>query len=388
MPYYRSEGRLPHKRHTQFRDDAGALYKEEMVTAQGFAGNYALLYHINAPTEVRAIEPLADRPLQPLADASHRNRALNTAALRASGDVLDSRQVLFFNQRLVVATATPDRDTEAFYRNGLADELVYVATGHGTLATQWGEIAYQPHDMLVIPRSTTQQWRHDPGEQRFYILESRDPIAPCRRYRNADGQFSEHSPVCERDIKAPVLGPADASRGDFPVRVRMGQRLDLYHLAWHPFGVVGWDGALYPYAINMADFEPMTRRIHTMPDDHQLFETAGAAICCFVPRLLDYHPDAVIAPPIHSSVDVDEIVIHTTDTEFFGWQVPGPGLTTFHPRGLPHGPKPGAVEASLNVRKADGMALMFDIFDPLTLAAAVGDCEDPNYPMVWRTRDD
>ena len=32
--------------------------------------------------------------------------------------------------------------------------------------------------------------------------------------------------------------------------------------AFHPFDVVGWDGYLYPYAFNIADFEPIVKRTH------------------------------------------------------------------------------------------------------------------------------
>ena len=59
---------------------------------------------------------------------------------------------------------------------------------------------------------------------------------------------------------------------------------------YHPLDVVGWDGCLYPYAFNVADFEPITGRVHQPPPVHQVFEGANFVICNFVPRKVDYHP--------------------------------------------------------------------------------------------------
>ncbi|MDZ7649231.1 MAG: hypothetical protein U5K54_19810 [Cytophagales bacterium] len=46
MYYYRL-GKIPHKRHTQFRQPDGSLYKEELVSSEGFSGNHSNLYHIH-----------------------------------------------------------------------------------------------------------------------------------------------------------------------------------------------------------------------------------------------------------------------------------------------------------------------------------------------------
>ncbi|MGB0915669.1 MAG: homogentisate 1,2-dioxygenase, partial [Crocinitomicaceae bacterium] len=64
----------------------------------------------------------------------------------------------------------------------------------------------------------------------------------------------------------------------------------------HPFDVVGWDGFNYPYAISIFDFEPITGRVHLPPPIHQQFEGNNFVICSFVPRLYDYHPEAIPAP--------------------------------------------------------------------------------------------
>jgi homogentisate 1,2-dioxygenase len=54
--YYHQLGNIPHKRHTQFRQPDGSLYKEELVSSEGFSGIYSNLYHINPPTRIKAVE--------------------------------------------------------------------------------------------------------------------------------------------------------------------------------------------------------------------------------------------------------------------------------------------------------------------------------------------
>ena len=55
MPFYVKMGRVPHKRHTQFRRPDGALYTEEVIGAEGFSGIYSIAYHVHPPTLVEAI---------------------------------------------------------------------------------------------------------------------------------------------------------------------------------------------------------------------------------------------------------------------------------------------------------------------------------------------
>ncbi len=53
--FYHHLGNIPHKRHTQFRQPDGSLYKEELVSSEGFSGIYSNLYHINPPTRIKAL---------------------------------------------------------------------------------------------------------------------------------------------------------------------------------------------------------------------------------------------------------------------------------------------------------------------------------------------
>ena len=63
------------------------------------------------------------------------------------------------------------------------------------------------------------------------------------------------------------------------VEVKKGGRLTAYHYAFHPFDLVGWDGYLYPFAFNIADFEPITGRVHQPPPVHLTFQPRNFVVC-------------------------------------------------------------------------------------------------------------
>lgn len=379
---YRSSGDIPPKRHIQFRRQSNDLLHEELLSAQGFEGSYTLLYHVSPPTEVKSIAQGSNQALNEWNPKVHRHHMIDTSAVASSGDAFDSRRPLFFNVDVVISASSPTSRAASLYRNAYADELSVIARGTGKVVTQFGTLEYRPGDMVVVPRGVTQDWLPNDDKQQYMVCEFSSPIAFPRRYFTTGGQFAEHSPICERDIRVPTFNPPIVERGDFAVRIKTGTETSVYHLANHPFDVVGWDGCLYPYAINMEDYEPITRRIHTMPDESQIFETAGAAMCCLVPKMMDYHPLAIPAPPYHSSVDVDEILYHMSD-EFMNKRKSGIGITTFHPRGIPHGAKPGGYEGSIGMKEFHGKAFMIDVAKPLRLSEAAQTADNASYWQDW-----
>ena len=113
---------------------------------------------------------------------------------------------------------------------------------------------------------------------------------------------------------------------------------------------MGWDGCLYPYAFNVADFEPITGRVHQPPPVHQVFEGCNFVICNFVPRKVDYHPLSIPVPYYHSNVDSDEMMFYFGgDYEARKGSGIGQGSISLHPGGHAHGPQPGANERSIGV---------------------------------------
>ena len=381
MPSYVRAGSLPHKRHIQFRRPDGGLYAEELFSTKGFESVYSLLYHLRPPTatiDVRAWDRPAAMfvPNEPL-----RNRHFKTARIHTGGDAIDSRQTLLGNEDIVLSVAQAEQPMEYWYRNTGGDELLFIHQGAGVIETPFGELAYRAHDYLVIPAGTT--YRVIPASPtRMLVHESRGMVTVPRRYRNEFGQLEEHAPYYERDFRAPVLkAPVDA-RGEYEIRVSNAGRAATYIVQNHPCDVVGWDGYCYPYAFNLEEFAPITGKLHQPPPAHATFEAPGAAFCAFVPRLFDYHPLAIPVPYNHSSVDCDEVIFYVSGN-FMSRRGVEEGSITLHAAGAPHGPQPGAVEASLGKTSTDEIAVMVDTFKPLRLAPSALEVEDEQYFRSW-----
>jgi homogentisate 1,2-dioxygenase len=383
MPHYVKLGEVPHKRHTQFRKPDGTLFREQVMGVKGFSGIQSILYHHHHPTEVQRVEdrgPIVREWEEP---GAVRHRLVKTAALPAQGDAVTGRVVLFGNQDVAMYVVHPGEPMDYFYRNGEADEVLFIHTGTGKLETNYGELPYGPGDYLVIPIGTTWRMAMDEGvEHRLLAFESMGPVEPPRRYRNEYGQLLEHSPYCERDVRPPERLVTHDEAGEYEVRVRAHRRITSCYFGFHPLDVVGWDGFLYPWAFNIGDFEPITGRVHQPPPVHQTFQGPGFVICSFVPRMFDYHPLSVPVPYNHSNVDSDE-VIYYVEGNFMSRRGVEISSLTLHPSGIPHGPHPGAVEGSLGKDRTEELAVMMDTFRPLRVSKAAAAMEDPSYMYSW-----
>jgi len=386
MSYYVARGFLPMKRHTQFRKEDGSLYHEELLGSEGFSGTSTLVYHLNPPTRVQAMEACPPMVREVWDDPLHRHHLFRTLPAQPEGDAVAGRKTLFFNQDVAFSVVRPTEAMAYFFRNAHANELYFVHEGSGTLKTAFGSISYRPGDYLVVPHNTTYQLVPNPNEeQRMIVIEAMGYIEAPRRYRNEYGQFLEWSPYSERDLRLPDDLETHDEQGEFEIRVKTGARVTSYHYREHPFDLVGWDGCLYPYALNVEDFEPITGRIHQPPPVHQVFQIPGAVVCNFLPRKIDYHPLSIPSPYNHSNIDSDE-VLYFVNGRFLGRQAVEVASITLHPSGIPHGPKPGAYEDSIGRQETDEVAIMLDTFRPLTLTTAAQEFDDPSYPMAWVER--
>ncbi len=384
MAYYYKLGEIPHKRHTQFRQPDGSLYKEQLVGTLGFSGVSSLLYHINPPTQISRIgeaRPYAPRKAEGIKLAPHH---LRTLPVETTGtDYLSARKTMLFNSDVAISICNPsDREMGYYYKNAQADEVVFVHEGSGDLLTQMGRIPFSPGDYLVIPRTIIHQFRFDAGQVRLLVVESFSPIETPRRYRNHFGQLLEHAPFCERDMRPPVEMITDAEPGERLVQIKKEGELHQFYYNFSPFDAVGWDGYFYPYAFSIYDFEPITGRIHQPPPVHQTFEAHNFVICSFVPRLFDYHPLSIPAPYNHSNVDSDE-VLYYVEGNFMSRKGVDRASFTVHPGGIPHGPHPGTVEASIGKTETKEYAVMVDTFKPLYVTEDAVPYMDKNYPMSW-----
>lgn len=226
------------------------------------------------------------------------------------------------------------------------------------------------------------QIEFDTENNRLLVTESYNPIYTPKRYRNWFGQHLEHSPFCERDFKLPQNLKTHDEKGDFLIKVKKQGRLHHLIYASHPFDVVGWDGYNFPYGFSIHNFEPITGRVHQPPPVHQTFETNTFVVCSFVPRLYDYHPEAIPAPYNHSNIDSDE-VLYYVDGDFMSRNNIDKGYISLHPAGIPHGPHPGTYEASIGKSKTGELAVMIDTFKPLQLTQTALDIDDGEYYQSW-----
>jgi homogentisate 1,2-dioxygenase len=397
MAYYRQTGTVPAKRHTQFRDDSGALHYEELMGEEGFSSDSSLLYHRGVPSaivdsvvwELPDLATVANHPLKP------RHLLLHSlfGGDSTGTDPVRGRRLVLGNADVRISYVVAEQ-VSPYYRNAIGDECVYVQEGAGVVETVFGVLPFRAGDYVIIPRATTHRWVPAPDDTglgvRLYVIEGNSHVAPPKRYLSRYGQLLEHAPYCERDLHGPVE-PLLTDGTDLEVLVKhrgsSGVVGTAMTYATHPFDVVGWDGCLYPYTFNVEDFMPITGKIHQPPPVHQVFEGTNFVVCNFVPRKVDYHPLSVPVPYYHSNVDSDEVMFYVGgDYEARKGSGINIGSISLHPGGYAHGPQPSAIEASLGAEFFDELAVMVDTFRPLELGEGGLAAEDPAYAWTWAGR--
>lgn len=384
MPHYVRMGQVPHKRHTQFRKPDGSLYSEEVIGAEGFSGIQSLAYHLHPPTLVERVGPSVPWQVETTPLDFLRHRHVRGFDIPSDGAWLESRRYVMGNEDVRLALASPTREMAYFYRNAVADEVVFVHEGNGVLESPFGRLPFSAGDYVHVPRTVTHRWRFDERTPvRVLVIESFSEVEFPKRYRNDVGQLLEHSPFCERDVRPPSDLVTFDERGEFEVRIHKNGYLHTLWYRNHPFDVVGWDGCMYPYALSIHDFEPITGRVHQPPPVHQTFAARNFVVCSFVPRLYDYHPEAIPAPYNHSNIDSDE-VLYYVDGDFMSRRGIHRGSFTLHPGGIAHGPHPGTVEASIGKKETLELAVMVDTFRPLRLTPLAIANEDADYMLSWQ----
>ncbi len=383
MPHYIALGKIPAKRHTQFRDENNKLYSEQLFSTEGFSSNYSLLYHIHPPTQIIKTEEPTDINPKVATENILKHRSFQGFNIKPTEDYLESRIPVLINSDCHISLASPKKSMENyFFKNADADEVIFIHEGTGVVKTQYGDLSFEYGDYIVLPRGTIYSIHFNTENNRLFIVESFGPIRFPKRYLSKYGQLLEHSPYCERDIKVPEFVGAINMAGNFLIKTKKKGMLYPITYANHPFDVVGWDGCEYPFIFSIHNFEPITGRVHQPPPVHQTFDGKDFVLCSFVPRMYDYHPNSIPAPYNHSNIDSDE-VLYYVDGDFMSRKHVTRGMITLHPSGIPHGPHPGAVEKSIGKTETKELAVMVDTFRPLMLTQAALGIEDKDYVMSW-----
>ncbi|CAD0003210.1 homogentisate 1,2-dioxygenase [Flavobacterium salmonis] len=383
MPLYHKLGDFPKKRHTQFEKPNGGFYYEQLFGTEGFHGHSSLSYHVHRPTQVKEI--LNSYSVEPKIAIGKNIKSLlfKGFELKSENDFLDSRKAMLVNKDCIIGLAAPKQSLRNyFYKNADADEMLFIHKGKGKLRTMLGNIPFEYGDYLIIPRGIIYQIDFETEENRLFYVESYSPFYTPKRYKNQSGQHLEHSPFCERDFILPNELETHDEKGDFLIKIKKEGMIHEVVYATHPFDVVGWDGYNFPYGFSIHNFEPITGRIHQPPPVHQTFETAAFVVCSFCPRLYDYHPIAIPAPYNHSNIDSDE-VLYYVDGDFMSRNNIEQGHITLHPKGIPHGPAPGAMERSIGHKETQELAVMVDTFRPLMVTEEAMGLDDGLYYKSW-----
>ena len=115
MPIYHRLGKIPPKRHTQFRKANGDLYYEQLFGTIGFDGMSSLLYHVHRPTRIADVGEQID--LQPVAavEKNIKSRKLIGFNIEPEHDYLESRKVLLFNNDVHISLAAPTSSVTSYF---------------------------------------------------------------------------------------------------------------------------------------------------------------------------------------------------------------------------------------------------------------------------------
>ncbi len=383
MPIYHKLGDFPQKRHVIFKSDKGQHRYEQLFGTEGFNSHSSLLYHLHRPTQVKEIIKSYSVAPKIAIEKNIKSLLLKGFEIKPTADFLESRKTVLINSDCAIGLAAPTQSlTGYFYKNADADELIFIHKGKGKLRTFMGNIPFEYGDYLIIPRGMIYQIEFESSDNRLFYVESHAPYYTPKRYKSSSGQLLEHSPFCERDFKLPTELETHDQKGDFIVKIKKEGLIHEMVYATHPFDVVGWDGYNFPYGFSIHNFEPITGRVHQPPPVHQTFETPAFVVCSFVPRLYDYHPQSVPAPYNHSNIDSDE-VLYYVDGDFMSRNNIEQGHITLHPKGIPHGPAPGAMERSIGQKETQELAVMVDTFRPLMVTEDAMGIDDGKYYKSW-----
>ena len=342
-------GNIPATPHTEFYALPNVLALEEIHGTYGFSGPYSRKLHIRSyPTEY--IKPPVKMsydfiPRVALEDVLQPYHILS-ADIPYELDPVKGRKPILFGNSTIVSVSKPvcGMEENVFFRNGDKHEAYYVQDGVGVLKTEYGSMPIRKGLYLIIPKGTIYQIEITSKNAYFLIMESTYPIVFPPHYMNKAGQATLMAPVVETEIEMPDFqAPLDKS-GEYFIDIKHnGGNVTRVTLDHHPFDIVGWEGAVYPFGFDIKNHHGIAREIHTAPPVHQTFQAGnvpynGISICSFVSQMEGWHPKDVAAPFAHSNVDSDEVMFFSSADYGAREGVIKEGSMTFHPASIPHSP--------------------------------------------------
>jgi len=346
-------------------------YEREM-SKEGFFGPAAFFHHRHPPTGWSSF----DGPLSP--------HAFDFTKLEAVSGHPWSAPDLLFNAQVRIRFWRVSGKMDALARNADGDELLFVHQGRGDLFCDFGHLAFQAGDYIVLPRGT--MWRLECVEPAAILLIEATNASYMLPEKGLVGGHAIFDPAM---LDAPRVDEAFLAQQDektWRVAVKRRNAVSTVTFPYNPLDAIGWHGDLSACRINVRDIRPlMSHRYHLPPSAHTTFVGNRFVVCTFVPRPFETDPGAIKIPFFHNNDDYDEVIFYHAG-DFFSRDNIHPGMVTLHPSGFTHGPHPKALSRMLVQSKpaTDEYAVMVDTRDALEIAPAAAKVEWAGYVDSWK----
>jgi homogentisate 1,2-dioxygenase len=352
----------------------------------GFAGRVSHTYHLYPPAnwiadETRVLESWASRWESPLRPVGGLHHVLGVAAPDGAPDVYRGMARLVANRTAAMNVTAPRGAMDYFFEHHSATMVFFIHQGGGTIETTFGPIGYGRGDFVVIPKGITHRFEPAPGPQYYWMYES-FAGDPEKSEAPTTGHFLPYS---RSDFKFPRTLTTVNERGRFEIVSKVETSYTRRVHPTHPFDVVGWRGEYLPYKLAVADVRPLVAdRSHVPPSGHTLFTLPGCYLCVFTVRSVE--KEGMWLPFFHKNLDYCETLAYHFGDFFSGGGVVHQGMVSVHPVGLPHGPKPRALEAFMDGRRSEihnEVAVMADFANPTQVSDYALGLSDPDYMKSW-----
>lgn len=342
---------------------------EEEYARKGFFGAYAHLYRAQSPVGWTQI----DGDLKP--------RAYDLNEVIEAQDFLTAKKSFLENNDVKLHYAKFAQSMDSFFRNADADEVLFVHEGSGLIETDFGPLNYEEGDYLLIPRGTV--YRLHPNFKTFMlVIESFSEVGFPDK-----GMLGIHALFDPAVIRVPTPNPElrIGNTSEWTLKIQRLGKLTTVTYPFYPINTVGWKGDLTVKQLNVRDIRPvMSEKYHLPPSAHTTFVAQNFVICSFLPRPLENEKyGAMKVPFYHSNIDFDEVLFYHKG-EFFSRTGIKPGMITFHPQGIHHGPQEGAVKRTNTATYTNEVAVMIDTKYPLFPTKEAETVENKNYWQSWR----
>jgi homogentisate 1,2-dioxygenase len=368
ISFPRIEGTASRQAHADLPPDTF----ERELGKEGFYGPSTQMIHPHPPTAWTQF----DGPLRP--------RAFDTNLLEKPGASPWGATLLMSNPCLRFRHWRIQSSMDHLARNSDGDELLFVHEGSGELFCDYGHLAIRDGDYLMLPRGT--MWRIEVTEPLTALLIE----ATSDSYRLPEkGIAGEHAIFDAATLDVPRIDEAfrrQQTETEWRVVVKRRGDLSVITYPFNPLDALGWHGTLAPVRLNWRDLRPlMSHRFHLPPSAHTTFTSSRFVVSTFCPRPLETDPGALKLPFFHSNDDYDEVIFYHRG-QFLSRDNIHPGMMTFHPSGLTHGPHPKALRAAASGarRETDEVAVMLDARDELDIASLPDGVEWLEYVDSWK----